>query len=530
MFQRVAKTENRHRRHSSKLSLPDSQLKFSMADTSAYAGDFQLKSVIPDRAQVPTIADSGSILARQKASIYPQTLQAQTINPSTNGSPVIFKLSDTRAYTDLRSCQLEFDVTISGINTQASGDPVVQNWAAFDESSLAWINRIRVLVGGVLAEDIQEVNIISQIKKMMTYQVRNCIDKQIAGGGKYANDQYVDSGADDQPNGTGNFSPGAIAARMRELVRTTAAASNNLGFRGAAGGVVGANSYGLHCSIPLRLLSGFFNSKQWFYLRNASIQVEFYPETPQEALVNVSGTVANYGNNLPYYKLENLAFRMDNYILDNSIVEIIDGVIGTRGLVYGFETTTTMVTQFIGSNVSIPFTRAVSDATQFTFVAQPQALSNNYNYWSLSTWRIPGLDNVQLQIGATPMPLNTMNPQCRINSWMQMWNGDGADTLSSTTVPSFALDCSPDELAAVVPANTTAYGGPGKLQGIGISLRRTNTEGLFFVNAGYNTALDSGAMSLRFTSADAGTQYVGYAFLQFVRLMTLAGGRVSISS
>ena len=503
-----------------------------MADTSAYAGDFQLKSVIPDRAQVPTIADSGSILARQKASIYPQTLQAQTINPSTNGSPVIFKLSDTRAYTDLRSCQLEFDATVYGVTTSSGGSSptYTSNFAAFDESALAWINRIRVLVGGVLAEDIQEVNIISQIKKMMTYQVRNCIDKQISGGGKYANDQFVDSGADDQPNGTGNFSPGAIAARMRECIRTTCASSSNLGWRGGAAQTAAANQYTIHCSIPLRLISGFFNSKQWFYLRNASIQVEFYPETPQEALVNVSGGVSGYGNALPYYKLENIAFRMDNYILDNSIVEIIDGVIGTRGLVYGFETTTTMVTQFIGSNVSIPFTRAVSDATQFTFVAQPQAVSNNYNYWGLTTWRIPGLDNVQLQIGATPMPLNTMNPQCRVNSWLQMWNGDGADTLSSTTVPSFALDCSDDELAAVVPVDATAYGGPGKLQGIGISLRRTNTEGLFFVNAGYNTALDSGAMSLRFTSGDGATQYVGYAFLQYVRLMTLAGGRVSISS
>jgi len=506
-----------------------------MADTSAYAGDFQLKSVIPDRAQVPTIADSGSILARQKASIYPQTLQAQSIAPSTNGSPVIFKLSDTRAYTDLRSCQLEFDVTVNGVATQDGTDPIVSNWASFDESALAWINRIRVLVGGVLAEDIQEVNIISQIKKLMTYQVVNCIDKQLAGGGKYSSGQFVsDAIYQDAPNGTGSFGPGAIADRMREVVRTTTYSSSNMGWRGSTQ-VVGPLSYTLRCSIPLRLISGFFNSKQWFYLRNASIQVEFYPETPQEALVNVSGTVANYGNSLPGYRLDNLAFRMDNYILDNSIVEIIDGVIGTRGLVYGFETTTTMVTQFVGSNVSIPFTRAVSDATQFTFVAQPQAVSNDYNYWSLSTWRIPGLDNVQLQIGATPMPLNTMNPQCRINSWFQMWNGDGADTLSSTTVPSFALDCSPDELAQTVAVttaggNNAGYGGPGKLQGIGISLRRTNTEGLFFVNAGYNTALDSGAMSLRFTSADGATNYVGYAFLQFVRLMTLAGGRVSISS
>lgn len=507
-----------------------------MADTSAYAGDFQLKSVIPDRAQVPTIADSGSILARQKASIYPQTLQAQTINPSTNGSPVIFKLSDTRAYTDLRSCQLEFDVTVFGQNVTA-GTPAVTtvNYAAFDESALAWINRIRVLVGGVLAEDIQEVNIISQIKKMMTYQIRNCIDKQIGGGAKYASDQFngnlSTAGVYDTPNGTGIFSPTAIQGRQREFLRGNAAASFAHGWRGAAAPTAsGQNSYGLHCSIPLRLISGFFNSKQWFYLRNASIQVEFYPETPQEALVVVAGSVAGFGNNLPYYKLENLAFRMDNYILDNSIVEIIDGVIGTRGLVYGFETTTTMVTQFIGSSVSIPFTRAVSDATQFTFVAQPQALSNNYNYWGLTTWRIPGLDNVQLQIGATPMPLNTMNPQCRVNSWLQMWNGDGADTLSSTTVPSYALDSPADELASVVSVDTTAYGGPGKLQGIGISLRRTNTEGLFFVNAGYNTALDSGAMSLRFTSGDGATQYVGYAFLQYVRLMTLAGGRVSISS
>jgi hypothetical protein len=513
-----------------------------MADTSSYAGDFQLKSVIPDRAQVPTIADSGAILARQKVSIYPKSGQSQTIAPSSSGNPILFSLSDTRAYADLRSANIEMDVTVYGFsqvnNPGTAGANYVPAICAMDESALSLINRIRVLVGGVVAEDIQEVNVISQIKKIMTYQIRNCIDKQIAGGAKYGSDEFTSLNGYNVPAGTTLWNQAMLAGRSVEQLATTSYSSQLVGFRGddLPGGAAilpTANNYVMRVSIPLRLLSGFFNSKHWFYLRNASVQLELYPETPQDALVQVAGNgnfQAGTATGTAYYAMNNIQLRMDNYILDNSIVEIIDGVIGTRGLVYGFETTTTMVTNFTGSNVSIPFTRAVSDATQFCFVAQPQALSNNYNYYGLTTWRLPGLDNVQLQIGATPMPLNTLSPQARVNAWMQMWNGDGADTLSQTSAPQYALECSSAENDNVDGANSY---GPGKLQGIGITLRRTNTEGLFYVNAGYNTALDSGAISLRFTYNDTSAPapiYTGYAFLQFVRLMTMAGGRISISS
>jgi hypothetical protein len=75
-------------------------------------------------------------------------------------------------------------------------------------------------------------------------------------------------------------------------------------------------------------------------------------------------------------------------------------------------------------------------------------------------------------------------------------------------------------------------------QPIAYPLRRTNTEGVYFINAGYNTGLDSGSMVLRFNwSAPAGAawsngapQMSGFLFLQYVRLLSLAGGRVSVSS
>lgn len=593
-----------------------------MADASSNQSNFQLQQVIPDKVRIPTLADAGSILARTKASLFPATNQSQVIPPGSQGSPFIFRISNARDYLDLRSCVMDFSALIHAPALVATlappagyGRSIAQK-VAFDESALAWINRIRILVAGVLVEDIMDVNILSQIKKFYQNgpQQSNCIDDSL---GSYKFDgtpaSYPRSGGQMDYNVPGcEFGGGGISSTSeldhldaraaafdgtinvrnrgaRVLLEDGQAGDGYTNFMVDAGNAVfqGSCDHIRRHAVPLRLISNFFNSKQWFYLRNASIQVEVYCETPAECLVLLNdtqsafpptgGAPSTYFNagglygpntqnaplagwaggatNLPwlrgpvpqstYYAINDLTIRADTYTMDNEIVGMIDNIIASQGLVYGYETTSTIQSSFSSTSPAIPFTRAVSDATQFTFVAQPQAWSNDLRYFGLTGWALPGLDNVQIQVGSTPFPIVPMNASMTRYVAHQAFNGDPADSLSTKQIPTrleIANATNTADMVYILSSLTAVVNDSDMVcQPIAYPLRRTNTEGIYFINAGYNTGLDSGSMVLRFNwSAPTGTTDYwpngpgttmnGYLFLQYVRLLSMSGGRVSVSS
>lgn len=563
-----------------------------MADASSNTSNFQLQQVIPDKVRIPTLADAGSILARTKSTLFPATSQSQVIPPGSQGSPFIFRISNARDYLDLRSCILDFQAVIT--SPAASANQI--QYVNFDESALAWVNRIRILVAGVLVEDIMDANILSQLKKFYTYAPpdMNCIDDSLGGykwnsgaesvtgmAGQVTQAAHVPqvavptNGANSIYGGGGfayTTAPNTQSSERCGKQHGSLAVRNHgidqLRFGDGTYSVVGnVATYQRRYAIPMRLISHFFNSKQWFYLRNASIQVELYCETPADCLVVLKDTQRFAGNYelapgflgisqqtavdegglgpLPqstYYALNDLTIRADTYTMDNEIVGMIDNIIASQGLVYGYETVSTIQASFNSNAPALPFTRAVSDATQFTFVAQPQAWTNNLCAFGLTGWALPGLDNVQLQVGSTPFPITPMNANMTRYVCHQAYNGDPADTLSMKQIPTnktIANNQNTSNYAFAINGFQALVNDSDVVcQPIAYPLRRTNTEGVYFINAGYNTGLDSGSMVLRFNwSAPAvaawgngAPQMSGFLFLQYVRLLSLAGGRVSVSS
>lgn len=566
-----------------------------MADASSNTSNFQLQQVIPDKVRIPTLADAGSILARTKSTLFPATSQSQTIYNGSQGSPFIFRISNARDYLDLRSCVLDFQAQIFSPSAGANQ----QQYVNFDESALAWVNRIRILVAGVLVEDIMDANILSQIKKFYTYlgPDNNTIDDSL-GGYKWSSNEPVTGMAGQVTQaahvpqvgipsngvntvyGGGDFAyttaPNTQSSeRCQKQAGSLAVRNHGVdqlrfgdGTFQVGGGVC---TYTRRYGIPMRLISHFFNTKQWFYLRNASIQVELYCETPADCLVILKDTQrfdTNYevapgflGISQPtscdpapnggglgplpaqtYYALNDLTIRADTYTMDNEIVGMIDNIIASQGLVYGYETVSTIQASFNSPMPAIPFTRAVSDATQFTFVAQPQTWSNSLVAFGLTGWALPGLDNVQLQVGSTPFPITPMNAMMTRYVCHQAFNGDPADTLSFKQIPNTKTIANNQNTTnytfAINGFSTQVNDSDLVCQPIAYPLRRTNTEGIYFINAGYNTGLDSGSMVLRFTWAppnlaawgNGAPQMAGYLFLQYVRLLSMAGGRVSVSS
>jgi hypothetical protein len=487
-----------------------------MADTSLLAANFQLSEVLPSQLGVPKLNDSSVVLAKQVSTYFPQTNQSQTIAAGTSGSPFIFKLSNSRMYADLRSSRLNFTAVL------APDAGVV----AFDDSAMSLINRIRVLVGGVLVSDLQYANIHAAMKHNLCYPMDNTVDQLIAGY-KYNTTQL----GEQTLAGTSAGLPAAANYNI-PVVGGNATASYQDAFSSAAarqrGGIIVNTSCNdvnnqVDVSIPLRLISPFFNQKQFFYLRNASIQLEIYPEVPAQALALISGAPTAGGTS---YSMNSMTLRQDEYAVDSSVVDMIDQVVATAGLVVPYEDVTTLNASYNGTTQAVPFTRAVSDLVELLFVAQPTANFNTLGAFSVSGFPTYQLDQCQIQIGATLYPVTpTTSDSERNYLLLQMANGDPSAEYSTCMVPRKCLAVYNNAFAG------GAYTADSQMciSAIGYPFRKINTEGVFTISAGVNTGLDAGSIIVKFIQ-QAAQATTAFCLVKYVRLLTLASGRVSVSA
>jgi hypothetical protein len=487
-----------------------------MTDASLLGANFQLAEVLPSQLGVPKLNDSSVVLAKQVSTYFPQTSQSQTIAAGTSGSPFIFKLSNSRMYADLRSSRLNFTAVM-----QPDAGVV-----AFDDSAMSLINRIRVLVGGVLVSDIQYANVVASLKHNLCYPMDNTVDQLIAGY-KYNTTQLGEQTLAGTPAGL----PGAANYNI-PVAGGNATASYQDPFSSAAarqrGGIIVNTSCNdvnntVDVSIPLRLISNFFNQKQFFYLRNASIQLEIYPEVPAQALAVISGAPTAGGT---AYAMNQMTLRQDEYSVDSSVVDMIDQVIASAGLVVPYEDVTVLTSSYNGTTQAVPFTRSVSDLTELLFTAQPTANFNSLNAFSCSGFPTYQLDQCQVQIGATLYPVTPTTSDTERNYLLlQMANGDPAAEYSTCMVPRKCLAVYNNAFAG------GAYTADSQMciSAIGYPFRKINTEGVFSISCGTSTSLDSGSIVVKFIQG-AAQATTAYCILKYVRLLTLASGRVSVSA
>lgn len=486
-----------------------------MTDSSLLGANFQLAEVLPSQLGVPKLNDSSVVLAKQVSTYFPQTSQSQTIQAGTSGSPFIFKLSNSRMYQDLRSVRLNMSVAINaGAGT-----------AAFDDSAFSCIQRIRILCAGVLVEDIQYANLVAALKHVLCYGQDNTVD-QLIGGYKYNTTQYGEQCLNVAYAGA--TASGTVATNAGPPVTVpydspySAPAAQRRGAL-AVGGLYNNVANTVDVSLPLRMISGFFNSKQFFYLRNASLQIEVYPEVPQQALVAV---VAGPTNANTSYALNQVTIRADEYSVDSSVVDMIDSVIASAGLVVPFETYSVLNASYNGTSQAVPFTRAVSDLTELYMVSQPQANFSQITFFSISGMPCDELDQCQIQIGSTLYPVTpTQSDTERNYLLLQTANGDPAAEYSVTSIPKNCLACYSNAFAG------GAYQADANMviSAIAYPFRKINTEGVFSISAGVNTGLDAGSIIVKFEQSTA-VPTLAYCILKYVRLMTLASGRVSVSA
>lgn len=471
-----------------------------MAQNSLLSGDFQIQSRVPSAAGIPALNDASAILSRNSGAVfYPQSSQTQTILTSSVGNPFQFRISSSRDVCDLRSARLNFSVAMA--NTAGAGSALMP-----DQSGLSFVSRVRVLASGQLLSDTDNAAILAALQHSFSYGGNSTVEPLIAGW-KY---NVKDYGAQSLTT------PYSLAsANARGLL--AANANNN------------AVANTLQLSLPLRMLSSFFNQAHFWPLRNSSLIVEVYLNAPETAMVSV-GTVAATA---PSYTISNTQVRMDLYSLQSEIVEMYDSIVGMGpGVVIPFETTECLNSTFsLGGQQSLSFNRAVSDMLEIIAAAAPIASRTDVTRYSISGLPLPGLNQQRLTIGSLNFPVVPIDSDSeRIYSTIQCFNGDPTMELSQFALPKTCLTC----YANAYTANALTAESDMVQQPICTNLRKISTQDTYFLSIGQPTSLDGGQFTLTFQTVTppptVAVPMFMYCFVRFVRLATISSGRISVSA
>jgi hypothetical protein len=321
-------------------------------------GAVEMQSTILDRRRLRNTPQNGSS--------FSGTATSQTVNQ------LNILLSSGSDYIDLESVTL--NATFNWVWADPSGS--VASYCLPDDMPLvSMINRLRVMVGGVIVEDIAEAGrkALSEAFASMPLDYYNSVASQTVGAYKFNNQIY---------GGTVGAYKNQVAARYSQVAGNPASGSAFTGI---------STTYDL--TVPLSLFSGLFRCKRYFPLRNASpiqITIDFNGSigsaTSGIFIVGGGGTPA-----LTSWSLQNVELNYDALSVSPMYATMMDSICaGEAGLSIPFETCQTLQTNYVGSLApsqrTLAFSKQVKSLSHMLLVRQSASNQNAANWPKLSTF------------------------------------------------------------------------------------------------------------------------------------------------
>lgn len=445
-----------------------------MASTS-YA-PISISEMVPPELHVASAKAASVVKHRNKATFYPRGTSTYTVGGASATSNVIqFNLA-ADSWIDLEQAYLVFnysDTTLSGI---------------WDDNATALINRSRCLVNNQLVEDRYSANIHANMKIVVS-----------------ADSATYSSGMNAQM-GTWRYNATAYGGLVGDSAGiATRAAAANAQFTGNRSVV-----------IPLQHLVGLFGSSQSFFplklVGSQGIQLEFYLEQVNTALYFLSAATGTES-----YTLANVRIVADLIDVDPEYDSIMTEVVMADP--NGYQHVVDCV-QYIpqsytavasGGAVSLLLSKPTQMAKKISMVRMLASDATSSTAASLTKFYNEGIANLQFVCGAVRFPASPL------------------ETLTEIAEAAKQAHAKPGQLVAM--GGLANYGVILNGQGLVAAFNLAKVQNELVTADGFSTILNgAGVTTINFieSSSVAGQAMVAHCFLEYGRIIKIAGGAVSL--